>query len=402
MNSKKTIPALGLILLLLLSNVGFSQDMPPGFNKIIPPSPTAAGLGKYGDIPVNLYTGIPNINIPLWEVKSRKLNLPVSLSYHASGIKVEENSGWVGLGWSLNAGGVITRTVRGKPDDKTDGYYTNPWFAFTELENEFDSYEQWEPPYFYGDPEHYYDEYLREIAQGNIDGEPDVFFFNFNGYTGKFVFDINGNPVVIPHQNIQVTVSEEEYNGQIKSWLVITEDGTKYYFGGNGNNEKTSNESTSYGPATDKTSFYSCWYMYKISTPDYNNEINLNYSDYYTSYYRSLMPHSREGCDDPDEEYYYVENKYETKYLTSIVSASDSIVFHCSSKEQYTWGDYICLDSIVIIDQNCNRFKKYEFEYSFFETGTCNESTYFLVPCKRVRLDRIFECSVSWPGHSLV
>ena len=93
-------------------------------NNIIPPSPTAAALAKYAEWPVSLYTGTPQINIPLYDLSSQKTTVPISLSYHASGIKVDEDASWVGLAWSLNAGGVITRTVRGLPDDKpTFGYY---------------------------------------------------------------------------------------------------------------------------------------------------------------------------------------------------------------------------------------------------------------------------------------
>lgn len=86
-------------------------------------SATAASLGKFGDIPVSLYTGTPNISIPLHEVNSRSLSIPLSMSYHASGIKVEEIAGWVGLGWALDTGGVITRTIRGIPDEFPLGYY---------------------------------------------------------------------------------------------------------------------------------------------------------------------------------------------------------------------------------------------------------------------------------------
>src|SRR5882757_10686882 len=69
---------------------------------VMPPSPNASSLGKYADWPVNEYTGVPNINIPLYELKGRSISVPVSLSYHASGIKVGEVAPSVGLGWSLN------------------------------------------------------------------------------------------------------------------------------------------------------------------------------------------------------------------------------------------------------------------------------------------------------------
>ncbi|MBC7919870.1 MAG: hypothetical protein H7Z75_02150 [Ferruginibacter sp.] len=86
--------------------------------KVIPPSPEAAALGKYGALPVGLYTGVPSISVPLYEIKGRRLTLPVSLNYHASGVRVDEVASWVGLGWTLNAGGVITRSVKGMPDEQ--------------------------------------------------------------------------------------------------------------------------------------------------------------------------------------------------------------------------------------------------------------------------------------------
>ena len=73
-------------------------------------TPNAAGLGLYGDIPVSLYTGTPDISIPLYEIKVKNYTLPITLSYHASGVQVDQHPSWVGLGWSLFAGGLITRS----------------------------------------------------------------------------------------------------------------------------------------------------------------------------------------------------------------------------------------------------------------------------------------------------
>ena len=80
-------------------------------------SPEAASLGKYGDIPVSEYTGVPQIEIPLHTVKSGNLELPITLSYHASGIKVQQEATWVGLGWDLMAGGCINRIISGEYDE---------------------------------------------------------------------------------------------------------------------------------------------------------------------------------------------------------------------------------------------------------------------------------------------
>src|SRR5690349_2361229 len=79
--------------------------------RIVPPTPNATALGVYGAVPVSLHTGIPNISIPLYQMSGTDIQLPIELTYHASGVKVEQMASWVGLGWALNAGGVVTREV---------------------------------------------------------------------------------------------------------------------------------------------------------------------------------------------------------------------------------------------------------------------------------------------------
>lgn len=86
-------------------------------------SPNAQELGKYGRVPVNYFNGLPEISVPLTELKARGYTLPVYLTYHASGHKPDQHPGWTGLGWSLHAGGSITRIIRGEKDEmKRDEY----------------------------------------------------------------------------------------------------------------------------------------------------------------------------------------------------------------------------------------------------------------------------------------
>ncbi|MGV3641701.1 MAG: hypothetical protein ACO1NZ_14345, partial [Adhaeribacter sp.] len=66
-------------------------------SKVIPPAPTAASLGAYGNLSVGYYSGTPDINIPLYEIKTPSHTLPVRLQYNATGVRVNENAGWVGL-----------------------------------------------------------------------------------------------------------------------------------------------------------------------------------------------------------------------------------------------------------------------------------------------------------------
>ena len=84
------------------------------------PSSEAQSLGKFGEIPVDLFTGKVNVSIPIYTIKYHDIEVPISISYHGGGIKVSDEAGSVGLGWTLNVGGVVSRTVRGIPDNLID------------------------------------------------------------------------------------------------------------------------------------------------------------------------------------------------------------------------------------------------------------------------------------------
>ena len=81
-----------LVLLLISVNEIKAQLNAGTFGKVNIASPNAAALGKYGDIPVNYHTGVPNISIPLYSLKAGPLSLPIQLSYHAAGLRVDENA----------------------------------------------------------------------------------------------------------------------------------------------------------------------------------------------------------------------------------------------------------------------------------------------------------------------
>ena len=68
---------------------------------------------------VNLLTGDFSYVLPLLNVPSPEGGYPLALSYH-SGIAMDQEASWVGLGWSLNPG-AINRSVNGYPDDYKGG-----------------------------------------------------------------------------------------------------------------------------------------------------------------------------------------------------------------------------------------------------------------------------------------
>lgn len=64
---------------------------------------------------VDLFTGDFTYNVPLFNIPGPDGGYPINLAYH-SGIKMEQEASWVGLGWNINVG-TITRQVRNLPDD---------------------------------------------------------------------------------------------------------------------------------------------------------------------------------------------------------------------------------------------------------------------------------------------
>src|SRR5689334_17656652 len=85
--------------------------------EILPPSPDVAALTKGAELSSTPHTGGANASIPICQLKAGSYTFPVSINYSSNGYKPEEIPSRVGLGWSLNAGGSVSRIVRGKPDD---------------------------------------------------------------------------------------------------------------------------------------------------------------------------------------------------------------------------------------------------------------------------------------------
>ncbi|MBS1744068.1 MAG: hypothetical protein JST81_13630 [Bacteroidetes bacterium] len=77
-----------------------------------PTQPEMTGFKSVGtDNMVNLFTGDFSYNIPLLDVGGYPVNL-----FYNSGITMDQEASWVGLGWNINPG-TVSRTMRGIPDD---------------------------------------------------------------------------------------------------------------------------------------------------------------------------------------------------------------------------------------------------------------------------------------------
>ena len=93
----------------LMTFVIFASGSICCFGQMNVTSPSATEFVRYERIPVSYFNGLPSIDIPLYTLEYKDLNLPLHLSYYASGIQLNQYPTMVGLGWNLNAGGCITR-----------------------------------------------------------------------------------------------------------------------------------------------------------------------------------------------------------------------------------------------------------------------------------------------------
>lgn len=102
------------LFLFICIHVCAQVEQNPLYLKNYAPSPEAYSMMQYEEIPVSLYTGIPDISVPLYNIRSNDWTLPIALSYHASGIKISQKPVGLVWGWNLQAGGMTQDLFAGK------------------------------------------------------------------------------------------------------------------------------------------------------------------------------------------------------------------------------------------------------------------------------------------------
>lgn len=385
------------------------------FPTIIPPSPNAGSLGQYVDVPVSNYTGVPNISIPLYNIKSGKIDLPITLSYHASGIKVAQEASLVGLGWALNAGGVITRQVRGLDDFLPDGYLNTTLPPATE-----NNLPDWSDTNLLYD---YVDDY-NNIKSGVKDGEPDLFYYNFLGYSGKVVFEKQSGTELratsLDQNNLDIT-----YNKTSKIWTVIDGNGWVFSLGSVGLHavETTINYSMSddnpfinppliIGGTSVTSPVDTAWYLTKIITPEgesiefiYENLggslSQISFSELiYEHLETRLVSHQGYGYlspfNNPTKKFFISQQRVTGSYLKKIEFSNGVIEFNHEDREDLRslYGNSFKpkrLKSTELYDLHGKLIKKINFDHSYFnydisDLNGVNPENYL-----RLRLDAVQE-----------
>lgn len=247
------------------------------------PSAQTFSFMKYGNTPVNYNTGVAVLNVPIYTYQDEDFVIPISATYASEGYKPARQSGYLGHNWSLSFGGVITREVRGVPDEKTAGMgsYAVGGSLQRPTTTNYSESNLLALPAINNTESGYTVEVNENEVVKKYELEPDLFHFNFMGYRGSFVVDGQKQIRVFNTESageIKVAVLNILHDGTLMSMtskiVMITGDGYKYTFGGSHasveyNVELQSNgsgQTISYTPSG--RGVVNSWYLSKIETPN--------------------------------------------------------------------------------------------------------------------------------------
>ncbi len=282
----KKIQILLILILCGLSQVYSQKGITPAV-----PSSNAISLGVYGETPVSHFTGIPDISLPLFNLEGTEVSVPLVLSYHAAGVRPEVHPGWTGLNWSLQAGGVITRTIKKQADeyngDRMQSYYELAKNGFWGKHPGWKTY-----PVDGGNIPTSEIPNFHQYVLPNFDLEPDEFNFNFLGMSGKFYLTDNanfissdGNKFKIIFQNdfIQPFIKNSNYGYRTANsfsdtflkFTIIDQQGNQYIFGGT---EDAIEYSEDMNPVVKGKNFLATsWYLTQIISANQADIIDFKY-----------------------------------------------------------------------------------------------------------------------------
>ncbi|HTF16563.1 MAG TPA: hypothetical protein VK658_00750 [Chryseolinea sp.] len=240
-------------------------------------------MKKYIDYPVGTYSGTTPISIPIYEIESGDITMPIVLNYHSGGVIVGDEASWVGLNWSLSAPGVINQQIRGTDDFSNNGLLginTPPMIDLTcgspvlpnpsvpDGANGFCAGH--ESIGNISEARSTHPTVGGQIIQNDgrysldaFDWEPDLFTFSFSGYAGQFIFDQNGKPYMLEQQNLLIDERLEEED----LWKITTSQGLVYTFS---RSEIETNLTVKVGES---------WYLTKIASTSGSQEVTFQYDE---------------------------------------------------------------------------------------------------------------------------
>lgn len=380
---------------------GYSQSTTDptlgAINVNTPKTPESSGFEKFGKFDVNEFTGTANISIPIYTLSSRHLNVPITLSYHPTGIKVSEEASWVGLGWDLIAGGRITVETRGSVDFALGSVSGNgPSNTSREIQRIRKHFNGGGELAFatgatLAEPDDDHAGHVVSDVDSNYDilsgiqdmdefgtGEPDIFRANFMGHSFTYYFDkVSGSINFIGEQTLfRITPQFDVGNRTILSWEIDDNEGVQYYFN---QTELTTNTNTS-NPVVPPTTITG-WLLTKIVHPD-GDYIQFSYANYGYSVPAFTMSGTVTW-----QVYSNAVTQLDTyqwpvlqspQYLTKIETSTAEVNFNLATRTDLYGPGSRELSSITVTDKITAAVKKtVSFNYSYFQgTADAGSQTY--------------------------
>lgn len=205
MNKKPYI----LLVFLFLVSIPISAQVDADISH---PSINAEQFGFALKAETALNKGQLSVDIPLMELQGKGYNLPISLTFYSGDVNACTEASPIGLGWALNAGGVIAATIKGA-EDIEDYVYNGNNDHHTDAE--------------------YIEKAIRDIQCFSLldrireNSMPDEYTYSLPGHSGTIEISLDKNNTIkktlFPDESYKI---EDTQNG----YCITADDGTKFYF----------------------------------------------------------------------------------------------------------------------------------------------------------------------------
>lgn len=324
----------------------------------------------------DLITGSLQYGIPVGEVGAQDVSVPISIFYHGNSLTVAEGEGDCGMGWSLSAGGAITRMVRGLPDELDATRQ-----GWTKIGSNYSSIQSFSPA---GDDvlttcsdESSDFNFLAALGY-TVDTEPDLFYFQAPGIGGQFILNSSGTPQLLNLQDITVS------NFSADSFSIKTNQGIVYSFT---SIETTIREAVGTSEFRDyqlyrgwETSFTSRWLLTRMQSTATGATVKFIYT---------LLPEAMYNTYREDSAYHF-QDRFQPKRIRKIEVNS--------YKAEFNWANNV-LARVTVRDTLTGNSKQFEMYYQTFRDYKYNASQYKF-PVSKTFLQKVREVGANCSPYS--
>ena len=316
---------LTFVLMLFASCLGLSAQTESVYKRgatylesTMPPSPEPASITKFADVPITHSCGMAEYDIPFYTLQGSELSIPISLHYASGGIKLDEIAGVAGLGWTLEAGGCITRTVMDMPDEFSAPAFCHELPSGNLLSDLYSMMQTNSAT-----------SYLTKILRHQVDSSLDYYDYSVCGLRGSFFIEDDGSIFQISGDGVKIEYIRSQ-DGSINCFTLTGPDGTVYILSEKENavhEGRTTYMTTPMTGQPDRWSATTAWHITEMRSRSGLESAVFSYSDPAEWRRTVYVPTSSAVVrDEPDQlisysytsSSDYIHNLYEPRVLTRI------------------------------------------------------------------------------------